>query len=93
MNIASSGSISTKKTCHLCNSPQSIDTCDIFLKVEFILCQNRENRHTQPGPFEFYDDSQIENAEKYTSFVLKAECMTRVGDIENNEVKTLKSPG
>ena len=61
-----------------------MDGCAGFLyMIEHEYC---EFRGVQPAEFEFYGAEEIENPEKYTSFVLKDECMTKVGRIEKDQV-------
>ena len=61
-----------------------MDSCAGFLyMIDYEYC---EFRHIQPVEFEFHGGEEIENAEKYTSYLLKDECMTKVGQVEEDLV-------
>ena len=61
----------------------NMENCGGFLyMIEYAYC---EFRHKQTSDFEFVGEDQVEDAEKYTSFVLKPECMTKVAEIEAEE--------
>ena len=61
----------------------NMENCGGFLyMIEYAYC---EFRHKQTSNFEFAGEEQVEDAEKYTSYVLKPECMTKVAEIEVEE--------